>query len=237
MIDKNDSIVELGRTRKLYHSWCDRCGCDRGYKRLSLEGSGLCRVCFGVVRHTGKIVSAETRKKMSDNNYIKCGGTHPWRGRHHSEHTKKQLSDKQRDYCAAHDNQFVTGKSCGQHSEEVRVRLSKSNSGKEPRWKGRTFQYDGPKGYFKMRSSYELFYARWLDSQNTEWEYEPQFVLSNGKTFSPDFRLGNGVIMEIKGYWAKIGLEKWTLFCTDYPAIEKQVLMKNDLIQLGMKER
>jgi len=53
--------------------------------------------------------------------------------------------------------------------------------------------------------------------------------------FSPDFRLGNGVTIEIKGYWAPIGKMKWELFCIDYPDIPKKILMKNDLIQLGME--
>lgn len=90
-------------------------------------------------------------------------------------------------------------------------------------------------GTFSVRSSYELFYARWLDQEKIKWQYEPSFKLSNGKMFSPDFKLEDGVIIEIKGYWAKVGKEKWSLFCADYPDIPKKALVKSDLIKLGMK--
>ena len=74
-----------------------------------------------------------------------------------------------------------------------------------------------------------------MDNQGIGWKYEPQFKLSNGKTFSPDFQLSTNVIIEVKGYWAKVGLEKWTMFCADYPLISKKVLMRDDLVSLGME--
>jgi len=87
-----------------------------------------------------------------------------------------------------------------------------------------------------MRSSYELEYAKWMGINNINWEYEPKFKLSNGKTFSLDFRLvAYDIIVEIKGYWTKTGLEKWAKFCEDYPIIDKRVLMKKDLLQLGLE--
>ena len=150
---------------------------------------------------------------------------------------KDILSIKQTQHCKQFGNQFVTGKSKGKHSAKTISQLSHSNSGKEPHWKGRTFLYDGPMGKKLLRSSYELFYAHWLDSQNMGWKYESSFKLSNGKMFSPDFQLNNGVIIEIKGYWSDIGKTKWRMFCTEYPQIKKVVLMKDDLISLGMKER
>lgn len=237
MIDLNDFIIKVGKicNRKLYHCWCDNCNKDIGYKRKTAHKSGLCRECFSKVVHTGHTVSDLTRQKMKDNNYIKNGGVHPWLGRHHSEETKKKISEKQKQYCQDHGNQFLLGKSQGKHSNDTICRISANNSGKEPQWKGRIFQYDGPQGTFKVRSSYELFYARWLDSNGIKWQYEPHFKLSNGKTFSPDFKLEDGVIIEVKGYWTKIGLEKWNLFCADYPDIPKKVLTKIELIQLGMK--
>ncbi len=66
--------------------------------------------------------------------------------------------------------------------------------------------------------------------------YEPSFKLMNGKTFSPDFRLEDGTIVEIKGYWAPVGKEKWDMFCIEYAELPKQVMMKDDLIRLGMED-
>lgn len=190
----------------------------------------MCRSCFNKNEHTGRVVTQETKSKMSKQHYLKKGGIHPLQGKKHSEATKLKLSKKQTEYCKNNQNQFK-GHS---HSIEAIGKISRGNSGKEPKWKGRTFQYNGPKGFFKMRSSYELLYANWMDDQGINWTYEVQFKLSNNKIFSPDFQLSNGDIIEIKGYWTKIGLEKWTNFCLDYPNINKTVLMKQDLLKLGL---
>lgn len=153
----------------------------------------------------------------------------------HTEATRARLAEKQREYCQTHGNQFSIGKSKGKHTKDTINKMSASNIGRPPKWRGRTFIYDGPMGHFKMRSSYELFYANYLDSQGVQWQYEPQFKLSNGKMFAPDFKLDGGCIIEVKGFWAVVGKEKWELFCKDYPDIPKKVLMKEDLELLGMK--
>ena len=86
-----------------------------------------------------------------------------------------------------------------------------------------------------MRSSYELFYANWMDQNNIEWKYEPHFKLSTNRSYAPDFQLANGVIIEVKGYWTDKGLSKWKQFCLDYPEIMKLTLMEEDLVELGME--
>jgi len=221
--------------RKLYACTCDSCGIDRGYKRLSKSGS-YCRCCFGKIKHTGKVFSEETKQKMRNSSWMKNNPSlNPWYGRSHSEETKILLSQKQKDFCALNGNQFLTGKSKGKHTQESINKISVSNTGKEPKWKGRIFQYDGPKGKFKMRSSYELFYANWLDQQDIEWKYEPHFKLNNGKMYSPDFQLDNNVIIEVKGYWSEVGRSKWEHFCKDYPEITKLTLMKDDLVEIGLE--
>jgi ribosomal protein S14 len=235
MIDKQDYIIVVENAksqRKHYRMICDACSRDRGYQRINRHGLGLCRKCVSTQIHTGKVVSRETKVKMKQNHYLNNGGKHASIGKPHSDYTKSILSKKQSEYCKQYGNQFIGH----QHTAETIARISQLNSGKEPKWKGRIFQYSGPKGDFKMRSSYELEYAKWMDINNINWEYEPKFKLSNGKTFSPDFRLvAYDTIVEIKGYWTKIGLQKWTEFCKDYPNINKRVLMKKDLLQLGLE--
>jgi len=235
MIDLEDKVLkqETNKTRWLYRCYCNRCGCDRGYKRKTYADK-LCKKCFGHVTHTGRKFSEETKRKMSENHYIANGGTHPLKGKYHTQETKDKISVSRAEYDRINGNTFL-GK---HHTQETINILSAKNVGRPPKWKGRTFQYDGPKGYFKMRSSYELFYATWMDNNGMGWSYEAIFKLSNGKMFSPDFKLDDGdIIVEIKGYWTEVGLEKWTLFCRDNPDIPKRVLMKDDLIQLGMKEK
>lgn len=171
----------------------------------------------------------------------KCAGIYRGKNRlgsHHTEDTKVKISEKNKLFNKEYGNSFLMGKSKGRHTKESIAKLSKSNSGKEPHWKGRIFQYSGPKGSFKLRSSYELFYANWMDSNGIEWKYEPQFKLSNGMTFSPDFQVyGHDriIIVEIKGFWTEKAKNKWNLFTEDFPNLDKQVLYKNDLIKLGME--
>jgi uncharacterized cysteine cluster protein YcgN (CxxCxxCC family) len=160
----------------------------------------------------------------------KCKNSHLPR-KPHSENTKKKLSEKQIKYCKENGNQFSIGKSKGVHTRETISRISEGNSGQPPRWKGRIFEYNG----LKLRSSYELFYAKYLDSIGIKWEYEPKFKLKDGRTFAPDFRLEDGTIVEIKGWWAPIGKEKWEMFCEEFVQLKTQVIMRDELVRLGMK--
>lgn len=42
----------------------------------------------------------------------------------------------------------------------------------------------------KMRSLWEVTYARWLDMMGLAWQYEPErFELSDGRTYTPDFKV------------------------------------------------
>lgn len=92
MIDLVDKIRSNEEPpRWLYRCKCNQCGQDRGYKRRS-EADRLCRRCNGVVTHTGKIVSDETKQKMSKNQFLRRGGIHPLLGKHHSAQTKARLS-------------------------------------------------------------------------------------------------------------------------------------------------
>ena len=244
MVNEKDFIVHREKhcVRKWYKHRCDSCSKDLGYRRKRPSWTGMCRTCFNVTNHTQKNVSDETRKRMSEKHYLNNGGTHHFTGKRHLSKTKKILSEKQTLYCKNNGNQFKMGKSKGVHSLETRCKLSAFNSGKEPKWKGRTFDYIGVNRRMKLRSSYELFYAGWLDANSIQWEYEPRYTLSNGMSFSPDFKIFKptqcGIIVEIieiKGYWTDKAKAKWKLFKEDYSEIEKKVLMKDDLIKLGMK--
>lgn len=94
--------------------------------------------------------------------------------------------------------------------------------------------YNGTNGQLLMRSSWEVKYAEWLDKNKIKWEYEPTFTLSNGLTYIADFRLLDGTIIEIKGYFRPDAINKWQKFCSDYPNIPKQLLMKKELGELGV---
>jgi len=84
-----------------------------------------------------------------------------------------------------------------------------------------------------MRSSWEVKYAKYLDSKNIKWEYEPRFFnLKELGNYFPDFYLPSyNKYIEIKGYGK---LEKVNAFRKLYPNEVIEVLKRNDLIKLGL---
>lgn len=55
-----------------------------------------------------------------------------------------------------------------------------------------------------LRSTWEYIFAKWLDNQEFDWDYEKtKYILENGESYTPDFTIyeGNEIrIIEIKGY-------------------------------------
>lgn len=86
----------------------------------------------------------------------------------------------------------------------------------------------------KMDSMWEVAVAGYLDRSGEKWQYSPDaFMLSETKSYRPDFKVGNGYI-EVKGYWRKNNKEKFELFRQMYPEVEIQVWHKEDLLQRGL---
>lgn len=222
-VDSTDFITK--NNKRYYKAVCANCGADKGYRSLKdLKDHSKCNKCTNSGKYSR---TPEQYKHLIE--YSKSVKGHI--GKPHTEITKKILSEKQSNYCKKYGNQFNTGVSKGKHTPESIAKISKNNSGKAPRWKGRVFEYKG----LKLRSSWELKFVQYLDSLGVKWEYEPQFILSNGKTFSPDFKLEDGTIIEIKGYMTPKGKEKWELFELDYPEIKKEILYEDDLLSLGLE--
>jgi predicted nuclease of restriction endonuclease-like RecB superfamily len=69
-----------------------------------------------------------------------------------------------------------------------------------------------------FRSSWEANVARIFTACGIEWEFEPQrFTLTSGQTYAPDFRLGNGTYIEVKGYWRPEARARFDAFRAEYP--------------------
>jgi hypothetical protein len=217
-VDENNYTVN--QRRRKYKTNCIKCNSDRGYKMLK-EAKRPCIKCS----KTGQYIRS---KEQIEQFVERCKGSRI--GKKHSESTKIKLSERQKKYCKIYGNQFITGKSKGKHSKKTIAKMSVSNSGKAPKWKGRVFLYKG----IKFRSSWEMKYAQFLDKNNIKWSYEPKFILQDGRCFSPDFLLECGRIIEIKGFWTEKAKEKWAMFCSLKPEIDKKILYKQDLIQLGI---
>lgn len=98
---------------------------------------------------------------------------------------------------------------------------------------------DGSKVW--MRSTWEVKYAQYLDSLNVSWEieskpflvtYEYKGEIKEGN-YWPDF-LVNGEWFEVKGYWRDDAKAKFEAFKAQYPDEKITLLMKPELLALGI---
>lgn len=123
-----------------------------------------------------------------------------------------------------------------QNTEEVKNKQHKSHIGKPTYIKSiksccysSTFQ-----GIVWLRSSYELAYAKYLDSINEPWFYELETFDLGNSTYTPDFFLPQQEkFIEIKGWMTSISQIKIDKFREQYTFFTLEVLFKKDLINLG----
>jgi len=87
--------------------------------------------------------------------------------------------------------------------------------------RGKRTEYKG----ISFKSTWEAEFAKELDEEKLTWSYEPKkFLLSNGKTYLPDFYVYDfDRYYEIKGFWWPKALAKFNLFLDEYPEIEIEV--------------
>ena len=87
----------------------------------------------------------------------------------------------------------------------------------------------------KMRSSYEIAYAKYLDNLNIIWEYEAKTFDLGNTTYTPDFYIPyKDLYIEVKGYWRGNAKTKFNLFIKKYPHINIVLLEQNDLKLMGV---
>lgn len=86
-----------------------------------------------------------------------------------------------------------------------------------------------------FRSSYEMAYAKYLDSKNIKWKYEEITFNLGYTTYIPDFYLPKiNEYIEIKGFWFGDSKNKFKLFKKLYPKIQIKVLYQKDLQKLNV---
>jgi len=100
---------------------------------------------------------------------------------------------------------------------------------------GKGNYYNSPlQGKIWLRSSYELAYAKYLDSINEPWMYEMQTFDLGDTTYTPDFFLPRlELFIEVKGYMRPEAQDKINKFLEQYPW-DLEILFKDDLIELGV---
>jgi len=150
---------------------------------------------------------------------------------------------KQRASIRMKGNKLRSGQKASKETKDKITGKNSSNYGKPaPRGAGTCKKYlykSQFQGVVSLFGSYELAYAKYLDSINEPWYYEfKTFELNINErytTYTPDFYLpSEDKYVEIKGYWYDDAKSKFDKFKETYINIKIELFMKNDLINLGI---
>jgi len=122
-----------------------------------------------------------------------------------SEQTKKKISEARR-------RRKISDETRQKLSESMKMAVQKSpESYTKNNVCGRVkiVEYKG----IKLKGSWEVIVAEWLDDNNIVWEHETKcfdYVWNGNRKYYPDFYLPDyDVYIEVKGYETERDLEKW----------------------------
>lgn len=99
----------------------------------------------------------------------------------------------------------------------------------------KNFEYINGMLIIKMRSSWEVLYAKYLDSLNLIWEYESKGFITDFGLYFPDFYLPElNEYREVKGYMTEIAQNKINSFRAKY-SFKLQIIGKEiiESIKIG----
>jgi DNA-directed RNA polymerase subunit RPC12/RpoP len=115
--------------------------------------------------------------------------------------------------------------------------LSKSRMGRGNPMYGKPTPYS-KRLYYNgvcMRSTWETNFAKFLSLSGINWEYEKHRFNLGECTYTPDFYLPEfDCYIEIKGWWRDESLKRFNLFIKKYKDIKITVLMREQLVELGI---
>jgi hypothetical protein len=91
----------------------------------------------------------------------------------------------------------------------------------------------------KMRSSWEVRVAQYLDGQGMRWEYEERkYMLDAKRSYTPDFFVypddSPDYIIEVKGWWRPGSRAKFAEFRAMYPEVNIQVWNRVEFFRRGI---
>jgi hypothetical protein len=253
LIDLNIDITKLKPNSCKNVIWnCGNCSLEKIKKFRDAQRHKLCLNCSNKINANTnlKIRSLKVKKWYQNNKHPLLGVQRPEHikklldrtGKLHSEKTKKIISEKNKGV----NNGFYGKK----HSKETCKKLSNNakknvKKGKESNFYGKI--YHGKRKYYfssegkkyLMRSTWEIKFAKYLDDNNINWEYEPksfELIINNKEvTYTPDFYLKDfNEYIEIKGWWRDDAKLKYDAFVKKYNNIKIKVYGKRELKNLGV---
>lgn len=197
-----------------------------------LDGSKS-QSCPAVKAKASKKISESLKRQYEEgyreSHFVKLNDGSIWKGRTHSDKTKKKLSKK------------IAGRTMSDEFKESRSIEMKHRY--ETGWEskaGRTkkIEYDSPiAGLVKLDGSWELLTAKYFDHNEINWRRNKKrfaYIDSNGKnrTYCPDFYLVDSKsYIEVKGYTTDLDRLKWEQFTETLEIWDKMVLKNKQIIR------
>jgi len=231
---------------------CGICEVETDKKYVAAKKINLCLMCSNKINAN---TSIETKKcKISE--WYKTH-VHPLKGTKRPEHVKEALkksnigrirTDKEKENLSIRtsgENNPMFGK---KHTEESLIKMRKIQKeiarrgekcnfyGKCYHGKGNWYECkDGTKIW--MRSSWEIKFAKYLDENNINWEFEiktfPIIYDNKEGTYTPDFYLiDENKYIEIKGRWRGDAETKYIAFIKQYENISIEIYEMDKLKEL-----
>jgi len=210
-------------TSKKKHYFCKECNVEIT-KRSVQYGLGMCKSCSHKgdrnINKGGLLES--TKIKLSK---IRKGRPSSFKGRKHTEESKK----KNKNSHLGKPNFKIRGDSNPAKRSEVRAKMRKPHltmRGKNHPCFGKPMipKFVKYKNTW-FRSTWEVIYAKELDSKSIKWQYESKTFDLGHTSYTPDFYLSvTNEYIEVKGYISDIFKYKFELFKQLYPDIKIKIL-------------
>lgn len=271
MIDEQKTFKTFGyysydvsREKKVV-AHCTKCDTDRIIGKGCAINSKICAKCQRIeqckiianINRIGRKHTEETKQKIGASNAIsqKKGELSPFYNRIITEAHKQKIRDSNisRIWTDESKEKARNAKLGKKLSDEHRDKLSFQNklrSGIKNHNYGKIAQHGRGEYYIKkdgskkwMRSFWEIQVAKYLDSKEYTWEYEPEafpikYVFDNinkDGTYRPDFYIKElDEYWEIKGWWRDDAKEKFMAFNTQYQNLNIKLYQKEELEKLGL---
>jgi len=90
-----------------------------------------------------------------------------------------------------------------------------------------------------FKSQWELSYAKYLDDNGFEWEYEPHKFILDGYSYTPDFSVvtGKGIeYHEVKGWLDDRTVSRILAFARKYSDLKLKIIGPAEMVRMGLVE-
>lgn len=215
-----------------------------GYKDGRTLKKYYCKDCNKKIGITSGVYGKGRCSKCSHK-----GNKHYLFGKHLSKKQKKKISLHHANVKGINNGNYKHGKHCNNNKcidcgKEIDYRSKrcylcqgKNNRGKNHYFYGKIAQHGlwGQYKDIKMRSSYEVKFAQFLDLSGIKYKYEPKAFDLGNTTYTPDFYIPEWDLwIEIKCWWRDDAEYKFRKFKRLYKDINIKIFNNKKLKYIGI---